>query len=157
MSIQVCLLSRMKIDYTESGGKKAFPANMKHQYHVSQCGELDCCINNKKNGDYHVHPHLSHFTDELWLYGIWWKGSFSCKSKASISSIYMWRTRLSCQKQKEWRLLGVSKFVSFHGRTLFTRKMVERIAFLVIRSINTVYPDEVNMIVVPNNEKNGDY
>ena len=65
MSIQVCLISWMNFDYKENGGKKAFLANPKHQYHVSQCGELDCCANNKKNGDYHVHPHLSNFTDEL--------------------------------------------------------------------------------------------
>ena len=65
ISIQVYLLSQMNFDYTENGGKKAFLANSKHQYHVSQYGELDCCANNKKNGDYHLHPCLSHFTDEL--------------------------------------------------------------------------------------------
>ena len=35
--------------------RKAYLANPKHQYHASQCGELDCHANNKKNGDYHVH------------------------------------------------------------------------------------------------------
>ena len=65
MGIQVYLISWMNFDYKENGGKKVFLANLKHQYHVSQSGELDCCANNKKNGDYHVHPRLSHFTDEL--------------------------------------------------------------------------------------------
>ena len=36
MSIHVCLISRMNFYYIESGGKKAFLANPKHQYHVSQ-------------------------------------------------------------------------------------------------------------------------
>ena len=140
MSIQVCLISRKSFDYKENGGKKAFLANPKHQYHLSQCGEQDChaknkkngvyygypslspflnklwlkrkwwkeklfwqiqsikimypimekydCnANNKKNGDCYEYPILSHFTDELWLYGKWWRESFSCKSKASISCI----------------------------------------------------------------------
>ena len=64
-SIQVCLISRMSFDYEENGGKKALPANPKHQYHVSQCGEHDCCANNNKNRDSYVHPSLSHFTDQL--------------------------------------------------------------------------------------------
>ena len=62
---QVCLISWMNIDCKENGGKKAFFPNPQYLYHVSQCGELDCCTNNKKNGDYHVHPRLSHFMDEL--------------------------------------------------------------------------------------------
>ena len=65
MGIQVCLISWINIDCKENGGKKAFLANLKHQYHLSQCGELNCCANNKKNRDYHVHPPLSHFMDEL--------------------------------------------------------------------------------------------
>ena len=35
MSVQVCLISGMKSDYNKNGGKKAFPANPNHQYHVS--------------------------------------------------------------------------------------------------------------------------
>ena len=65
MSIQVCLISWMNFDYKENGGNKAFRANSKHQYHVSQCRELDCCVNKKKNGDYYEYPSLSYFTDEL--------------------------------------------------------------------------------------------
>ena len=64
-SIQVFLLSLMNFDHIENGGKKAFLANPKHQCNVSQCVELACCTNNKMNGDYHVHPLLSHFTAEL--------------------------------------------------------------------------------------------
>ena len=65
IGIQVCLISWINIDYKENGGKNAFLVNLKHQYRVSQCGELDCCINSKKNEDYHVRQCLSHFTDEL--------------------------------------------------------------------------------------------
>ena len=35
MGIQVCLISWMHINYKENGGKKAFPANPKHQYRAS--------------------------------------------------------------------------------------------------------------------------
>ena len=52
ISIQVCLLSQMNFDYKENGGKKAFLANSKLQYCVSQCGEHDCDANKKKNRDY---------------------------------------------------------------------------------------------------------
>ena len=34
-SIQVCLISWINFNYKENGGKNAFPANPKHQYHVS--------------------------------------------------------------------------------------------------------------------------
>ena len=44
---------------------KAFLANPKHQYHVSQCGEHDYSANNKKNGDYYEYPSSSHFANEL--------------------------------------------------------------------------------------------
>ena len=43
---------------------KAFFANPKHQYHVSLCGDHDCCAHNKKNGDYYESPSLSYFVDE---------------------------------------------------------------------------------------------
>ena len=65
MGIQVCLISRINFDYKENGGKKAFLANPKHQYHVSQCGEHDCSAHNEKNGDYNEYPSLSHFTNQL--------------------------------------------------------------------------------------------
>ena len=35
MSVQGCLFSWMTFDYKEIGGKKAFPANLMHQYCVS--------------------------------------------------------------------------------------------------------------------------
>ena len=44
--------------------RKAFLANSKHQYRVSQCGEHDCSARNKKNGDFYEYPSLSHFMDE---------------------------------------------------------------------------------------------
>ena len=65
MAIQVCLISSMNLDYKENDGKKTFLANPNHQYHVSQCGELDCHANKKRKGDYYEYPSLSHFMDEL--------------------------------------------------------------------------------------------
>ena len=46
IGIQVSFISRMNFVYKEKGGKKAFPANAKHQYHVSHYGEHYCSANN---------------------------------------------------------------------------------------------------------------
>ena len=43
--------------------RRAFPANPKHQYCVSQGGEHDCSANNKKNGDYYEYSCLPDFID----------------------------------------------------------------------------------------------
>ena len=48
---------------------KAFLANPRHQYRVSQLGEHDYSAHNKKNEDYYKHPSLSNFTDEHKLQG----------------------------------------------------------------------------------------
>ena len=64
-SVQACLISWMTINYKESGGKKSFLANPKHQYRASQCGEHAIRANNNKNGGCNEHPSLSHLTDEL--------------------------------------------------------------------------------------------
>ena len=45
--------------------RKAFAANPKHPYLVSQYGKHDYSANNKMNGDYNKYPSLSNFTDEL--------------------------------------------------------------------------------------------
>ena len=65
MGIHISLISWMNFDYKENGGNKAFLANPKHQYHVSQYREHDCQANNKKNGDYCECPSLSRFMNEL--------------------------------------------------------------------------------------------
>ena len=44
--------------------RKAFLANLKHQYHVSRYGEHDCSAHNEKNRDYVEHPSLSHSKDK---------------------------------------------------------------------------------------------
>ena len=46
---------------------KAFLANPKHQYCISEWEKHDCSANNEKNRDYYKYPSLSHFMDELWL------------------------------------------------------------------------------------------
>ena len=43
---------------------KAFLANPKLQYRVSQCGEHYCSAHNEKNGDYYEYPSLFYFVDE---------------------------------------------------------------------------------------------
>ena len=44
--------------------RKAFLANPKHQYHLSQRGELDCSAHIKKNVDCYEYQSLTHSTDE---------------------------------------------------------------------------------------------
>ena len=44
--------------------RKAFFANLEHQYHVSQCGECHCSAHNERNEDYNAYSSLSQFTDE---------------------------------------------------------------------------------------------
>ena len=44
--------------------RKAFIANLKRQYRVSECGEHDCGASNKKNKDYYKYPSLSHLMDK---------------------------------------------------------------------------------------------
>ena len=40
--------------------RKAFNANPKHQYHVSQSGKYDCSAKNKMKGDYYKYPSWSY-------------------------------------------------------------------------------------------------
>ena len=44
--------------------RKAFLANLKHPYLVSQYEEHDRKAHIKKNGDYYEYPSLPHFTNE---------------------------------------------------------------------------------------------
>ena len=66
-SIQVCLISQMKFDYKENGGKRNFLINPKHQDRVSQCREHDSSANKKKNRDYYEHIGFPYFINELRL------------------------------------------------------------------------------------------
>ena len=43
--------------------RKAFLANPKRQYLVSQWEEHDCSAHDKKNGDHYENPSLPHLTD----------------------------------------------------------------------------------------------
>ena len=45
--------------------RKAFLANLNHQYRASQCGKHDCSANSKKHEDYNEYPSLTLFMDEL--------------------------------------------------------------------------------------------
>ena len=53
--------------------RKAFLANLRHQYHVTSCGEHDCSAYNRRNGDYYEYRSLSHFMGEHKLQWKWWK------------------------------------------------------------------------------------
>ena len=69
--------------------RKAILANPKHQYHVSQYGELDCSPHNEKNGGYYEYLSLT-MNINYKIDGV--KKSYSYKSKESILCISMWRT-----------------------------------------------------------------
>ena len=45
--------------------RKAFLANPKCQYCISELGEHDCSAYNENNRDYYEYPSLSHFTDKV--------------------------------------------------------------------------------------------
>ena len=109
--------------------RKVFLANPRHQYRVSRWEEHDCSAYNKKNGDDYEYPSLSHFMDNINCEENGVNKSFSCKSKASIMYPNEKNT-IVLPIKKEFRLLQVSKFVSFHGWTLIMRKMLETEAFL---------------------------
>ena len=47
--------------------RKAFCANPKQQYRLSECEEHDPSANNKNDEDYYGYPSLSHFMDKLWF------------------------------------------------------------------------------------------
>ena len=81
------------------------------------------------------------------------KKSFTCKRKASISCIPIWKTWYNTHN----RLLKVSKFALICKWTLIIRKILERKAFSTKRKHRYIYPYTENMIIVPNNKKNGDY
>ena len=66
-SIQVRLISRESLIIRKIMERKAFLANPKHQYPVSQCGEHDCSAQSQKNRDYYENPSLTYFTDKVWL------------------------------------------------------------------------------------------
>ena len=62
--IQVWLIGGQTLIIGKTVERKAFLANPKHQYHVSQREKCDCSAHNKKNGDYYEYPSLSCFTVE---------------------------------------------------------------------------------------------
>ena len=109
--------------------RKAFLTNPKHQDCLSQCGEHDCSANNKKNRDYYEYLSLSHSQINFDYREIGGKKFFL--EIQSINIVHPNKEKIiACLRQKEWRLLCISKFVSFHEWTLITRKMVENKAFL---------------------------
>ena len=85
---------------------KAFLAIPKHQYRVIQCGEHDYSATNKMNGintsiQVCIIPWMNFdYKDNGW------KKSFSCKSKASMLCIPIWRTWLQCPLTKRIEIIA---------------------------------------------------
>ena len=61
----------------------------------------------------------------------------------------------SAQSLKERRLLCESVFIPIERWTLIL-KLVEREVILTKKSINIIYPKELNVFMVPNHENKGD-
>ena len=55
----------MDFDSKKNGGRKAFLAKPKHQYHISQLEELIFVVLSGKNEDHYENPCSSHLKDEL--------------------------------------------------------------------------------------------
>ena len=65
MSIQVCLISWVNINFKESGGKKSFSCESKALKSCIPMRQHDYTAHNKKNRDCYEYPRLSHVIDEL--------------------------------------------------------------------------------------------
>ena len=92
MSIQVYLISRMNFDYKENDRNKAFLANPKHNImYPNVANMIVVLISNRKGIIMSIQVcHISRMNLDYKENG--GKKSFSCKSKASISCIPLWRT-----------------------------------------------------------------
>ena len=110
MSIYVGLISWINLMIRKMVERKAFLTKSKHQYCTSQWGEHDCSAHNKKYGDYFENPSLNHSRKNFDYKENGEKKSFSCKSKASISCIPMWRTWVAVPVAKRMEII-VSKQV----------------------------------------------
>ena len=86
-TIQDCLISRMNVNYKENGGKKSFSCKSRASISCIPMWRTWSSANNKMNRDYYEYPSLSHFTDELWLLGKWWKEKLFLQIQ-SIKIIY---------------------------------------------------------------------
>ena len=111
-------------------GKKAFLANLEHQYHASQWGENDCSANNKKNRDYFEHRSLAISWVNINYKENDEKKLFLQNLKHQYHVSQCGEHGRSTNNKKKWRLLCASKFVSFLESILIVRKMVERKAFV---------------------------
>ena len=64
MTIQVCLIPWININYKENGGKKSFSYKSKALISCIAIQRTGFSAHNEKNGDYNEYPSLSHFMDE---------------------------------------------------------------------------------------------
>ena len=69
-----------------------------------------------------------------------------------------WRERVyTGQWQKEWKLLGVSMFVSTKGWTSILRQMAEKKLFFGNQSIKILYPNKKKVVYGGHHKKNVDH
>ena len=64
MSIEVCPISWVNINFMENGGKKSFSCKSKALISCAQCGKHDFSAHNKKNGDCYEYRSLFHLIGE---------------------------------------------------------------------------------------------
>ena len=112
MSIQVCLISQMNINYKENGGKKSFSCKIQGiQIAYPNVGNMIAVpITKRMKIITSCHVCLISWINFKYKENSGNK-SFYFKSQASIWCIPMRGTWLSCSQQKERRLWRISKFV----------------------------------------------
>ena len=155
-SIQVCLIWWSNFDCKENGGEKMFLAKPNTNIMYPNKKNIIVVPNHKK-GRLLCKSKFVSFDRQIWFYGKCGKNNFSSQTKVSTSYILIRRTWLGYPITKKWRLLWETKFVTFDRWTLTIRKMVERKAFIAKPKCQYHVPKKENVIVVPNNKKNGDY
>ena len=112
--------------------------------------------NQKKNEDYYKNSTLSHWCKNFDYKENDGGKNFSCKAKAPVSCILMRRTWLSCwitKNEDYYENLGLSHLM----HELWIYGNYGKKLFLPNQSIGIMYPNEENMIVVPNHKKNEYY
>ena len=107
MSIQVCLISRMNINYSKNGGNKSFSCQTKTSIPSISLTKHDCNAHSQKK--------KIKIIRRIQVCLIWrlnfdykeniGKNNFSCQTKASIPIILMRRTCLWCLIMKKMEIL----------------------------------------------------
>ena len=105
--------------------------------------------------DYYVNPSLSNWKSKFNSKNFK-KSYFSYETKATISFIPMRRMCFWCLITKRKEFIMWIRVYQIEKWTLIL-KMVERDVFFWNQRLNIIYPNEENVLMVPNHKRKGDY